>query len=56
MKNNNENIPAIIGDKNHDTTIYPILSHTTAPSPAYANENPTIAPIIECVVDTGHFK
>ena len=49
----NDNTPASIGDINQDKTIFKIPSHFMESTPPYAKENPTIAPIIECVVDTG---
>ena len=44
----NENIPDNTGETNQESTINPILFHTTASVPPYARQNPTMAPIIEC--------
>ena len=51
-----ENNPAIIGEANQEATINPTLFHDMASAPPYAKENPIIAPIIECVVETGYLK
>ena len=58
LKEMNEKIPASTGDTNQERTINPILSQTTKLQFHHRNsqQKPTIAPIIECVVDTGYLK
>ena len=47
------NTPAINGDVNHDKTICPIFPQLTTSGPTLTTPNPTIAPTIAWVVETG---
>ena len=46
----------MIGEATQDAITNHIFFQFTAALPPYANENPTIAPIIEWVVETGNLK
>ena len=46
--------PEVTGDTTQLITIVPTLPHCTASTPIPTAAKPTIAPTIECVVDTGH--
>jgi hypothetical protein len=46
--------PEIIGDTTQLEAIFPTLDHETASKPNEIITKPTIAPTIECVVETGH--
>ena len=46
-------VPPSAGDTTQLATIWVILSHFTASTPMPAMVNPTMAPMMECVVDTG---
>ena len=50
----NETAAPITGEITHEEMTLASEPQKTAPPPPYARPNPTIAPTIQCVVDTGH--
>ena len=51
-----EMVPAIIGDTTQLATMEATFGHWTTSTPIPTAAKPTIAPTIECVVDTGQPK
>ena len=49
-------VPAIIGDTTQLATMEATFGHWTTSTPIPTAAKPTIAPTIECVVDTGQPK
>lgn len=44
------------GEMSHEDTTRASDAQYTAPWPPYTRPNPTMAPMMQCVVDTGHPK
>ncbi len=56
VNNKNEMVPAITGDITQLAVIEATLGHWITSTPIPTAAKPTIAPTIECVVDTGQPK
>lgn len=52
----NEAAAPMRGEMTHDEDTLANELQKTAPTPPYASPNPTIAPTIQCVVETGQPK